>query len=146
MPSQTFTHRALTTASVEEVWEKLDQPATWEAIGGVDRVFDADLDGEQRLRGFSFDTVAAGRKYVGQARPHRRIEGEVMAWDIQNPEIRGVINVTLRPAGSDGTEIQVTMAVHSVGFLSSMLFPVIATAIGSGFPDTVDEFAHKLGT
>jgi carbon monoxide dehydrogenase subunit G len=144
VPSQTFSHRALTTATPEEVWEQLDQPRTWEAIGGVDRVFDPEVDGEGRLRGFSFDTVAAGRKYVGEARPHQRVEGEVMAWDIENPEIRGVITVAVRPAES-GTEIRVTMEVHSVGFLSSMLFPVIATAIGSGLSKTVDEFAHELG-
>jgi hypothetical protein len=37
------------------------------------------------------------------------------------------------------------MEVHSVGFLSSMLFPVIATAIGSGLANTVDAFALALG-
>jgi hypothetical protein len=143
VPSQTFSHRALSTATVDEAWEKLDHPETWEAIGGVERVFDPEVDGEGRLRRFSFDTVAAGRKYVGEATPHRRVEGEVMAWDIENPEIRGTITVALRPVES-GTEIQVTMEVHSVGFLSSMLFPVIATAIGSGLGNTVDEFARQL--
>jgi hypothetical protein len=135
----------VTTATVDEAWEKLDQPETWEGIGGVQRVFDPEVDGQGRLRGFYFDTVAGGRKYVGKATPHQRVEGEVMAWDIQNPEIRGVITVALKPAGSDGTEIQVTMEVHSVGFLSSMFFPMIATAIGSGLANTVDAFALALG-
>ena len=143
MPFQTFTHQAMTEAGLGEVWAALDRPETWEGIGGVDRVFDAEVDSQGRLRGFSFDTVAAGKKYVGTATPHERIEGEKMAWQVQNSEVLGVTTVSLAPAGG-GTAITVTLEVRSAGLLSSMFFPVIATAIGNGLPKSVEEFAVGL--
>jgi hypothetical protein len=38
------------------------------------------------------------------------------------------------------------LEVESAGFLSSMFFPVIAGAIGSGLPRAVDEFAAALSS
>jgi carbon monoxide dehydrogenase subunit G len=143
VPSQTFTHQARTNASVDEVWEALDQPRTWEAIGGVDRIVDPRIDEKGRLMGFSFETIAAGRRYVGEATPHERVEGETMAWAIRNQEIRGVTKVDLE-SGEGGTAITVTLQVESAGLLASMFFPVIATAIGHGLPRSVDTFAASL--
>jgi carbon monoxide dehydrogenase subunit G len=143
VPSQTFTHQARTNASVDEVWEALDQPRTWEAIGGVDRIVDPRIDEKGRLMGFSFETIAAGRRYVGEATPHERVEGETMAWAIRNQEIRGVTRVDLE-SGEGGTAITVTLQVESAGLLASMFFPVIATAIGHGLPRSVDTFAASL--
>ena len=143
MPSQVFTHEATTDAAVEAVWDRLDQPDTWEAIGGVDRVFDPKVDDEGRLLGFSFDTHAAGRKYVGTASPHERVEGKRMAWRVQNSEVKGIASVTLNPRGS-GSIITVTLQVESVGMLSSVLFPLIASAIGSGLASSVDSFAASF--
>lgn len=140
VPTESFTHTATTSAPIEKVWAALDRPETWEGIGGVDRVFDPKVDEQGRLRGFSFETVAAGKRYIGMATPHERVEGETMAWQIQNPEVRGVTSVALRQSG-DTTSISVTLQVESVGLLSSMLFPVIARAIGSGLPRAVDDFA-----
>ena len=143
MPSQTFTHTALTDASPQVVWASLDQPQTWEAIGGVDRVFDPAIDEQGRLRGFSFDTVAAGRRYVGVATPHRREEGRLMAWQIQNSEVRGITTVELGTK-ENHTAVSVTLEVESRGLLSGMFFPVIASAIGNGLPKAVDQFAAGL--
>ena len=143
MPSQVFTHEATTEAPVDAVWDRLDQPDTWEAIGGVDRVFDPKVDNEGRLLGFSFDTHAAGRKYVGTASPHERVEGKRMAWRVQNSEVKGIASVTLNPRGS-GSVITVTLRVESVGMLSSVLFPLIASAIGSGLANSVDSFADSF--
>ena len=140
MPSDTFTHTAEAAASVEEVWATLDEPATWESIGGVDRVFDPKVDEEGRLLGFSFDTIAAGRKYVGVATPDQRVEGEIMSWRIKNSEVRGVTKVEL-VAHNPGTAITVTLEVESAGLLSSVFFPIIAGAIGTGLPRAVDDFA-----
>ena len=128
-----------------EVWSALDRPQTWEAIGGVDRVFDPEIDAEGRLQGFSFETVAGGKRYVGVATPHRRVAGEMMAWQIANSEVRGVTSVALS-GDEHQTVITVTLEVRSAGFLSSMFFPVIAKAIGSGLPRSVDEFAAALAT
>lgn len=122
------------------MWETLDQPETWEAIGGVDRIFEPRLDTEGRLLGFSFDTVAAGKRYVGTATPHRREEGQVMAWNVENSEVTGVTTVELTPSET-GTAITVTLDVQSAGLLSGMFFSVIAKAIGNGFPAAVDAFA-----
>jgi carbon monoxide dehydrogenase subunit G len=143
VPSQTFTHSSSTTATVDEVWAALDRPETWEAIGGVDRVFDAELDGEGRLQGFSFETAAAGKSYTGVASPHRRIEGETMAWKVKSSEIRGITEVHL-DGDADITRVTVTLQVESAGFLSSMFFPVIAKTIGKGMPEAVDEFVAGL--
>ena len=140
MPSQTFTHEATADAPVDEVWATLDRPETWESIGGVDRVFDPKIDDRGRLVGFSFDTLAGGRRYVGTAIPNERVELSRMAWNIQNSEMKGVTSVTLAPTAS-GTVITVTLDVESVGVLSSVLFPMIAGAIGSGLPRAVDRFA-----
>jgi len=106
-------------------------------------VFDPTIDEEGRLRGFSFDTVAAGRRYVGVATPHRREEGRLMSWHIQNSEIRGTTTVEIE-AEESGTNVSVTLEVESRGILSGMFFPVIATAIGNGLPTAVDEFAAGL--
>lgn len=143
MPSQTFTHTAAAVVPIHEVWASLDRPETWEAIGGVDRVFDPVIDEQGRLRGFSFDTVAAGKRYVGVATPHRREEHRLMSWHIQNSEVRGITTVELRPEES-GTKVSVTLEVESRGLISGMFFPVIAGAIGNGLPTAVDEFARGL--
>jgi carbon monoxide dehydrogenase subunit G len=143
VPSQTFIHEASTDAPIEAVWAKLDQPDTWESIGGVDRVFDPNVDDQGRLIGFSFDTVAAGRKYVGKATPNERVEGKLMAWNVHNSEVRGVTTVILDPTAT-GTVVTVVLEVESVGLLSSMIFPIIAGTIGSGLPRSVEEFAARL--
>lgn len=143
MPSDTFTHTATAGVSIDVVWASLDEPSTWESIGGVDRVFDPKIDAAGRLVGFSFDTVAAGRKYVGVAKPDERVEKRRMSWRIENSEIRGVTRVDLEP-DNPGTSITVTLEVRSVGMLSGVFFPVIAGAIGTGLPRAVDQFAAGL--
>jgi carbon monoxide dehydrogenase subunit G len=108
-------------------------------------VFDPTIDDQGKLRGFSFETVAAGKKYVGLATPHARIEGHKMAWRVKNSEVRGLTTVELTTA-ADGTRIVVTLEVQSAGLLSTMFFPVIAGAIGNGLPKAVDQFAQELGS
>lgn len=66
-----------------------------------------------------------------------------MAWDIQNSEVRGRTSVDIDGKGEQ-TLISVTVQVESVGVLSSMFFPVIATAIGRGLPRSVEAFAADL--
>jgi Polyketide cyclase / dehydrase and lipid transport len=140
VPSQSFTATAIAAAPIDQVWGALDRPQTWESIGGVDRVIDPKIDETGRLRGFSFETVAAGRRYLGTATPAAREEGRVMAWNIANSEIRGVTTVELASSG-EGTAITVRLDVESVGLMSGMFFPVIAGAIGNGLPTAVERFA-----
>lgn len=145
MPSQTFTASATAPSSAERVWESLDDPQTWESIGGVDRVFDPRIDEQGRLQGFSFESVAAGKRYVGQATPAAREEGRLIAWNVVNSEIRGITAVTLAPDGPD-TTITVRLEVESIGFLSGMFFGIIAGVIGNGLPEAVADFAAGFGT
>jgi hypothetical protein len=57
--------------------------------------------------------------------------------------VRGITTVELEPR-HDGTSVSVTLEVESRGLLSSMFFPIIASAIGNGLPAAVDEFAQGL--
>lgn len=145
MPSQTFSENAWTSAPIQEVWAALDRPDTWQAIGGVDRVYDPAIDDQGRLRGFSFETVAGGKRHTGTAKPNQRVEDSTMAWNVESSEVRGTTRVDLEADG-DGTRVTVTVHVESVGFLSSMFFPVIAGALGKGLPTAVEEFVAGLGT
>lgn len=140
LPRQQFSHIAIAAAPRETVWASLDRPETWKAISGIDRVFDSTVDGHGRLRGFTFDTEVAGRRYRGTATPSRRVEGSAMGWNVRNSEIQGVIDVALADTGV-GTEVSVTLDVENVSFMTGMFFPVIASAIGSGLPSAVEAFA-----
>lgn len=144
MPSRSFSHSVTADADVEDVWERLDLPETWANIGVVDRVFDPVFD-DDRLVGFSFETMAAGKRYVGVATPAAREEGRVMGWRIENSEVAGTVEVRLT-AANPGTEIEVDLHVKSVGMMSTMFFPVVAGAVGSGLPRAVDAFADGLGS
>lgn len=143
VPSQTFSQSSWTPAPIHQVWATLDRPETWQAIAGIDRVLDPDIDDEGRLQGFSFETVAGGKRHRGTASPHLRIEGTTMAWNVESSEVRGITTVDLETEGS-GTRVHVTVQVESVGLLSSMFFPVIASALGNGLPAAVDEFVSGL--
>lgn len=143
MPGQTFSHAATTPADIESVWGSLDEPSTWEAIPGVDRVIDPVVDAGGRLRGFSFESDIGGRKYVGEASPAGREEERLIAWDIDSPEIKGKVAIELAPEG-DGTRVLVRLEVEGAGMLGSLFFAVIAAAIGSGFKSTVEDFVDSL--
>ena len=140
VPSDSFSHTARAHAPIARVWAALDLPATWENIGVVDRVFDPRFE-DGHLASFSFETVAAGKRYFGEANPAERLEGSVMGWRIENAEVRGTVEVSLMSLDDDRTEITVNLDVEGVGLLSTMFFPVVAVAIGSGLPRAVDQFA-----
>ncbi|MGH8950799.1 MAG: SRPBCC family protein [Acidimicrobiia bacterium] len=145
MPDQTFQHSVTTSTGADKVWKALDQPATWEAIPGVDRVTDPVIDEAGRLQGFAFESFVGGKRYVGQAAPAGREEGRLTAWDIVTSEIRGRVTVDLEPV-DEGTRVGVALSVEGVGLMGSLFFPMIASAIGSGYADTVDEFVNSLRT
>jgi carbon monoxide dehydrogenase subunit G len=68
-----------------------------------------------------------------------------MAWNIENSEITGVITVILSE-DEPNTRITTTLTVESKGLLASMFFSVIADAIGSGLPRSVEEFAASFAS
>ena len=125
------------------MWRALDDPAIWEGIGGVDRVYDPVIDDQGHLRGFSFDTLVGGRPYRGRATPRDRVEGITISWNIDSGEIRGVTSVDLEEEYGD-TAVTVTVAFEVSGMLSTLFFPVISAAIGNGLPEAVERFAESL--
>jgi carbon monoxide dehydrogenase subunit G len=143
VPGQTFTANASTAASVPTVWERLQVPATWEGISGVDSVFEPRHDEEGQLAGFKFLSTAAGRQYVGVARSGPRVHESSLTWDIATSEIKGWVRVDLQPLEA-GTRVEVTMHVESVSMMASFGFPFIASAIANGFQQTVDNFAAGM--
>jgi hypothetical protein len=143
MPGQSFQHSAVTPVPVSDAWKSLDEPTTWEAIPGVDRVIDPVVDADGRLRGFSFESDVGGRKYLGKATPARREEGRLIAWDIDSSEITGKVAIEIGTE-DQGTKVQVRLEVEGAGMLGSLFFPVIASAIGGGFAATVEEFVAGL--
>jgi len=140
VPSASFTHKAVAAVPPAEVWESLQLPATWQSIGGVDRVYDPVFDADGTLRGFSFETMVGGKLRAGTATPYDREEGRRIAWRVESHEISGVTTVDLTAEGS-GTAITVRLDVASAGMLSAMFFPAIAGAIGIGLPAAVEDFA-----
>ena len=144
MPRESFSHTALTAAPRENVWEALDDPDTWNAIAGVERVHQPVIDEEGRLRGFLFDTVVGGIAYEGRATHHAREEGRLMSWNITNSQVTGQIRVELGEA-PDGTLLMVTVDIASAGFLAGMFFNAIAKVVGDGLPETVETLAERLG-
>jgi hypothetical protein len=145
VPEQSFQHAATTSTSIAEVWSALDEPYTWEAVPGVDRVVDPIVDPSGRLRSFSFETVVGGKTYLGQAAPAGREDEKLMAWDIKTTEIRGRVTVGLSPV-DDGTRVFVDLRVEGTGVLGSLFFPIIAGAIGNGFVEAVERFVSGFDT
>jgi hypothetical protein len=68
-----------------------------------------------------------------------------MAMSITSEQLNGDITVEIHPVPS-GSEVTVRMAMEPAGFFSSLLFPVVATAVAKGFPAAVDRFAADLAT
>jgi len=140
VPKESFNHTAVAAAPIAEVWAALDQPQTWESIGGIDRVVDSVIDSDGRLQSFSFDSMVAGKPYRGEATSAGREDKRLMAWNIENSEVSGVIEIALEGSGSN-TRIDANLIVESKGLLASMFFSVVSKTIGSGLPRSVDEFA-----
>ncbi len=144
MPSETFRHAATTEAEPTTIWSALNRPSTWEAVPGVDRVYDPVIDDTGRLRGFLFESVAAGKTFIGRASPADRVEETAMAWDILTTELKGLVRVDIEKA-DDVTQVAVSLAVEAVGMLSAIFFPVIVSSIGNGFEPAVELFVVSLG-
>ncbi|MEX1037515.1 MAG: SRPBCC family protein [Acidimicrobiia bacterium] len=143
MPGQTFTASASTTASIVEVWDRLQVPETWEGISGVDSVFEPRHDDSGQLVGFKFHSTAVGRQYEGTATPGAREHQSSLTWDIATSEIKGWVRVDLE-ALDDGTRIDVTMHVEALSIMASFGFRFIAAAIANGFQETADHFAQSM--
>jgi carbon monoxide dehydrogenase subunit G len=139
MPSESFRHSIEITAKPSDAWASLQDPDTWAAIGGVERVFDVRTSPDGTLAGYRFGATAGGRTLAGETRVVDSKPGELMTLEIDSPELAGVIEVRL----ANG-RVEVRLDVRSVGLLASLFFPVISSALRSGFPGQVQVLASRL--
>lgn len=139
MPSASFSHRAAIDAPRSAVWARLQQAATWAEIGPIDKVWDDVNDGEGVLRSFKWSTHAAGRSINGTAVTSAAVTDDRMVVDLVTSEVAGAVEVTL----TDGT-IDVTMSLRPVGFLATVFFGAVASAVGGGLAGQVDAFAAQF--
>jgi carbon monoxide dehydrogenase subunit G len=143
MPTERFAYTTDTGSPPGRVWEGLQDPETWAAVGGVDQVFDAAFD-HAGLAGYRFYATAGGRRHEGRAHRLAHNRPREMAMEIETPELSGVIDITIEPMG-DGSRLHVELVIKSRGFFSTMFFPVIAAAIGTGLGRNVEAFLARLG-
>lgn len=143
MPSQTFAASSRTAASPDKAWLALQKPQTWEAISGVDEVFDAEHDATGQLTRFRFRSTAAGHQFAGRAVPGPGEPGRSVRWDITTSALEGWVRVDLEPDDQQSM-VEVSMQVGSASLMGSFAFPLIASSISNGLQQTVDDFAARL--
>jgi len=143
MPSATFTETVAIDAAHPDVWDRLQAPDVWASVGPVQEVWDPTINNGV-LEAFHWSTDIGGKVYkgVGTATAHDRPDHYRLLLDTS--EMSGEISVDLSPGNPGGTTAVVAIEIRSKGLLSSMFFPAIRNAIGSGFPDQVADMANEL--
>jgi carbon monoxide dehydrogenase subunit G len=143
MPSATFSHSVHVDRPRAEIWDDLQDPEIWASVGPVQKVWDPRFE-DGVLVGFKWSTNIGGRTYegVGTALEHDRPDRYTL--DLDAGEMAGKVGTSLEDSNPGGTDIDVSIELRSQGMLSSLFFPAIKSAIGSGFPDQVNDMATKL--
>jgi len=143
MPTATFTESIAISAAPTDVWDRLQEPGIWATVGPVQKVWDPAID-EGVLTTFKWSTDIGGKIYegIGTALNHERPANYRIVLDTS--EMAGTINVDLVDGNPGGTLATVSIEIRSKGLLSSMFFPAIRNAIGSGFPDQVADMGTRL--
>jgi hypothetical protein len=67
-----------------------------------------------------------------------------MTLAIQSPQLQGVVIVTLEPV-EPGTTVRIDLTMSPNGFLGSLVFPVVASAVGRELGAAVERFVTGLG-
>ncbi|HEX9855245.1 MAG TPA: SRPBCC family protein [Acidimicrobiia bacterium] len=143
MPSASFSHAASVSASVEVVWATLQEAETWELIGPLQNVWDAEHDAHGRLLRYRWSAVVGPTTYRGTSVVTESQRPTVMALALDSSEVAGVLTTRLAMADRN-TSLDVSLAITSKGPLASLFFPVVAAAIGNGLPQQVDAFAASF--
>ena len=143
MPSAEFEHTAFAPVSVEKAWQQLQKPETWEGLAGVDEVFDVHHAPDGLLTAYRFRATAASQVYEGSATTVEATTESRMAIDIVTSEVTGTITTNLS-AVDQGVSVSVRVKLRSTGFMSTLFFPVISQALGSGLPKQVAAFVERL--
>jgi carbon monoxide dehydrogenase subunit G len=137
-----FRHEAVTAAPRSRVWQRLQNPATWATVAGVDGTSDHAYSGEN-LDGFRFRAVVGGIPYQGTARVTDSEPESAMTMSIRSSELHGTIEVALYDE-EGGTRLHVEMNVRPAGLLGPMVFPMISRSVGAGFPGSVERLAAEM--
>ncbi|MGB9358546.1 MAG: SRPBCC family protein [Acidimicrobiia bacterium] len=145
MPSATFSETVTIDSDPANVWDQLQEPDVWASLGPVQKVWDPIFD-DGVLTGFTWSTDIGGKVYEGTGRAisHQRPDRYELMLDTS--EMSGTITAELSPANPGGTEAVVAIELKSKGLLSSMFFPAIKNAIGSGFPGQVSDMGARLSS
>lgn len=143
MPSATYRHSAVTPASQGQGWAKLQDPAMWATVADVDSTSDHRHDGGM-LAGFRFTTSIAGVNYRGTAIVTDATPTTGMTLAIKSNELVGTIRVGLAPTDG-GTSVEVEMRMEPTGLMGTMIFPIVTSAVSSGFDGSVERFAACMG-
>ena len=140
MPLATFRHNAAAQAPAPEVWEALQDAATWGSIGPIDEVFDATHEEDGTLTGFGFRTSAAGKTWDGTARRVAVEAGERVEFALTTSEIKARLSIDLTDTG-DHADLAVRLEAEPAGMLATLFWGVVREAITSDFTRRVDQFA-----
>lgn len=143
MASDHFFHRAHAFNSVERVWEELQKPSTWKEIGGVNTISAERFDENGDLVGYRFVVVVGGTEYHGTAERKDAERNRKMLMEIDSSQLTGEIGVTLQPDGQ-ATWVELSLAMTSKGFLSTLLFPMMVKAVAGSFNAAAAEFVDSL--
>ena len=145
MPSATFSESVAINVEPPEVWDQLQEPDVWASLGPVQKVWDPIVE-DGVLTGFTWSTDIGGKVYEGTGKvlDHDRPDRYQLLLDTS--EMAGTITADLSPGNPGGTDAVVAIEIRSKGLLSSMFFPAIKNAIGSGFPDQVSDMGVRLSS
>ena len=145
MPSATFSESVAINVAPPEVWDQLQEPDVWASLGPVQKVWDPIVE-DGVLTGFTWSTDIGGKVYEGTGKvlDHDRPDRYQLLLDTS--EMAGTITADLSPGNPGGTDAVVAIEIRSKGLLSSMFFPAIKNAIGSGFPDQVSDMGVRLSS
>ena len=145
MPSATFSESVAINVDPPEVWDQLQEPDVWASLGPVQKVWDPIVEGGV-LTGFTWSTDIGGKVYEGTGKVlnHNRPDRYQLLLDTS--EMAGTITADLSPGNPGGTDAVVEIEIRSKGLLSSMFFPAIKNAIGSGFPGQVSDMGVRLSS
>ena len=145
MPSATFTETVTIDSDPADVWDQLQEPDVWASLGPVQKVWDP-IFADGVLTGFTWSTDIGGKVYEGTGKAISFQRPDRYELVLDTSEMSGTITADLSPANPGGTEAVVSIELKSKGLLSSMFFPAIKNAIGSGFPGQVSDMGERLSS
>lgn len=124
------------------MFDALQNPGTWEGVGPIDEVWDAEHD-DLLLTSFRWRARAAGRTWDGTATRTDEESRSSMTLELDSPEVSGAITVSIVP-DAGGSHLEVTIRARSKGLLSGMFWGIIADAIRTGLPRQVEDFGDRF--